>query len=124
MPVEPLALEEREQSAAGRFPSKRPEIIMSHLIQIVIVVGITFGTWYFLKSRPTFIIVIRQGRPSVFKGTVLKKLLNEIEEICSQFKIESGRISGFTTNGRVTLTFHQISTEHHQRFRNILNIYR
>lgn len=78
------------------------------------------GLWMLWRSRYVFIVRIRNGRPSVARGKVMKAFLEDVAEVCSRENVSSGTIKGVRKGNRIVMVFSRgIPPYCRQQLRNI-----
>ncbi len=88
-------------------------------LKLLVLAFVCWILWHFLQPRYLFTIRIRDGRPSVKKGTVTRRFLVALEDVCRENAIITGWVAGEMKNRRVILRFSgSIPPRLQQRLRN------
>jgi len=93
---------------------------MATALKLLLVAAVAIVAVIFLRPRPAFVIRVREGKVSVARGRLSKKLLEDCQHLISESNIRRATIKGFSKAGRIKLRFSRhIPPSYHQRFRNI-----
>jgi hypothetical protein len=91
-------------------------------LALVAVAGVI--VWLILQPRALFVIVIRDGRAEIAKGKAPRNFLEDVNHICHDRHIHSGKIRGVRMGKRVLLAFsRQIPANLRQSFRNAWGVH-
>jgi hypothetical protein len=93
--------------------------MFDYLPQLIIVVLLAAGAWFFLQPRFEFQVQIVRAAPSVTKGSVAPEFLVALDQVCREHDIHTGWLGGVRRRGRVALVFSpQFPASAQQRLRN------
>jgi hypothetical protein len=98
---------------------------MDHALLAVLVAGVLVAAIALFRPRPAVVIEIVDGKLSVTRGKVAARVLSDIEQLCAEYRIQSGTIRVFNGKSPTLLRFStHIPAAHHQRIRNVWNSHR
>ncbi|CAN5515513.1 hypothetical protein BH10PLA2_BH10PLA2_33080 [soil metagenome] len=61
--------------------------------------------WALVQPRYVFLVKIRNGRPRIIKGSMTSAFAEQITNVCQEFEISQGWISGSSHGKLITLHF-------------------
>jgi hypothetical protein len=89
------------------------------ILKLLAVAFVCWILWHFLQPHYLFTIRIRDGHPSLRKGTVTGRFLVAVEDMCRENNIVTGWVAGVMKGRRVVLRFSgSIPPALQQRLRN------
>ena len=92
---------------------------MEILTAILLIGGVLAISIILFRAKPSFTLVVREGKARVKQGKVLRGFIDDCENLISECGIQRATIKGFRKSGYVSLRFsHNIPKSYHQRFRN------
>lgn len=74
-------------------------------IQLLLLAGIAYMIWRFLRSKPEFRISVVDGTVQVLAGKLRPVLLGELTDVIVKEGVKRGTIAGHRKSGRIVLSF-------------------